>query len=70
MFRGISANFFFQVVDSVVVINPGYLSKRRGAGTYAKLTIHAPTLTNSEKAAGQRVLHRLYDRVRVDIIKI
>lgn len=52
------------------MVNPGYLSKRRGAGTYAKMTIHAASLTEDEMDAGQKVAHKLYERARVDIVKI
>jgi DNA polymerase alpha subunit B len=51
----------------VLVINPGFLSKRKAAGTYAKLTIHPPILTAEE---GKMVGHKLFERARVDIIKI
>jgi DNA polymerase alpha subunit B len=61
---------YYQVVESVLVVNPGFLSKRRAAGTFAKLTIHPPTLTDSERTANQMVPHRLYERARVDIVKI
>jgi DNA polymerase alpha subunit B len=59
-----------QVVESVLVINPGFLSKRRGAGTYAKLTIHPATLTEEERTADKMVGHKLFERARVDIIRI
>jgi len=40
-----------QVVESVLVVNPGYLSKRRAAGTYAKLTIRPYSMTEEERIA-------------------
>ncbi|KAK2629352.1 hypothetical protein QTJ16_000172 [Diplocarpon rosae] len=58
-----------QVVEGVVVINPGYLSKRRGAGTYAKMTIMPPSLQDEDR--GSSVLaHKVYERARVDILRI
>lgn len=60
----------FQVVESVVVINPGLLSKRRAAGTYAKLTVYPATLSDVESTTGQMVGHKLFERARVDIIRI
>ncbi|KAH8201781.1 hypothetical protein TruAng_004045 [Truncatella angustata] len=39
---------FAKVVESVLVINPGYLSKRRGAGTYARMTLYPPTVNEKE----------------------
>lgn len=59
-----------KVVESVLVINPGYMSKRRAAGTYAKLSVHPRILTDEEKTAGKMLAHKLFDRARVDIIKI
>ncbi|RDL39417.1 DNA polymerase alpha subunit B [Venustampulla echinocandica] len=61
---------FAKVVESVVAINPGYLSKRRGAGTYAKLTVYPPSLTDEERDSPQMVGHRLFERARVDILRI
>ncbi|KAI9743155.1 MAG: DNA-directed DNA polymerase alpha subunit pol12 [Claussenomyces sp. TS43310] len=61
---------FAKVVESVLVINPGYVSKRRAAGTYAKLTVHPPALTDEEKIQGKMVAHKLFERARVDIIKL
>lgn len=52
------------------MVNPGYLAKRKAAGTYAKITIHAVNLTDEEKIAGEMIAHKLYERARVDIIKI
>lgn len=57
-----------QVVESVLVINPGYLSKRRGAGTYARMTLYPPSL-DGEVADGM-VSHRVFDRARVEIVRI
>jgi DNA polymerase alpha subunit B len=52
-------------VDSVLVVNPGTLARRRAAGTYARLTVHAMSVE------GEAVLaHRAYERTRVDIVRI
>jgi len=59
-----------QVIESVLVINPGTLSKRRGAGTYARLTLHAPKLTDAERSSGEMLGHKVYDRARVEITRI
>ncbi|CAG8972076.1 hypothetical protein HYALB_00004942 [Hymenoscyphus albidus] len=61
---------FAKVVESVVVINPGYLSKRRAAGTYAKLTVYPAKLTEEETNSTVMVGHRVFERARVDIMKI
>ncbi|KAF7545587.1 hypothetical protein G7Z17_g9065 [Cylindrodendrum hubeiense] len=57
---------FAKVVESVLLINPGYLSKRRGAGTYARMTLYPPTLDSS----ADMVSHQVFDRARVEIVRI
>ncbi|KAM0435341.1 hypothetical protein ACHAPT_003435 [Fusarium lateritium] len=59
---------FAKVVESVLLINPGYLSKRRGAGTYARMTLYPPKVPDvgSEEMAG----HQIFDRARVEIVRI
>ena len=56
-------------VESVLVINPGSLSKRRGAGTYARMTLFPRALTDEERGA-DLVAHRVLSRARVEIVKI
>ena len=57
-----------------MVINPGPLSKRKGAGTYAQISIHPRKVTDEERkmeaSQGARVGHDIYNRARVDIVKI
>jgi DNA polymerase alpha subunit B len=57
-------------VDSVLVINPGYLSKRRGAGTYALMTLAAPKVDEAELSGGGLMGHKIYERARVEITRI
>lgn len=57
------------MVESVLAINPGTLSKRKGAGTYARMTLHAPQ-AGSDKIVEGVVSHRIYERARVEIVKI
>ncbi len=59
-----------QVVESVLVINPGYLSKRKGPGTYARVTLYPPRLTEEEARGGGMVGHRVFERARVEITRI
>jgi DNA polymerase alpha subunit B len=59
-----------QVVESVLVINPGTLCKRRAAGTFARLTIQPATVSDSERQDGIAVAHKLWERTRVDIVRI
>jgi DNA polymerase alpha subunit B len=58
------------VVESVLVINPGYLSKRRAAGTYARLIVYAPSIPEDQRNAGVMISHRLFDRARVEVLRI
>ncbi|KAL1999223.1 hypothetical protein VTN02DRAFT_4869 [Thermoascus thermophilus] len=58
-----------RLVDDVLVINPGTLSKRRAAGTYAQMAIHPRTMTDEERQEKQ-LSHRVFERARVDITKI
>lgn len=52
-----------------MVINPGTLSKRRGPGTYARMALHPRRLTEDELNAA-KVTHNVYERAKVDIVKI
>jgi DNA polymerase alpha subunit B len=61
---------FAKVVESVLVINPGYLSKRRAAGTYGKMTVYPASMTDEERSAGVMVSHKLFNRARVEILRI
>ncbi|KAL4943613.1 hypothetical protein BDV06DRAFT_189508 [Aspergillus oleicola] len=60
---------FVKVVDSILTINPGTLSKRRAAGTYAQMAIH-PRVISEEEQEQKNVSHKLYERTRVDIVRI
>jgi DNA polymerase alpha subunit B len=59
-----------QVVDSVMVVNPGQLSKKKAAGTYAQMTLGGPVLENAEVEEGKMVPHKVYERARVDVLRI
>ncbi|KAK9453531.1 DNA polymerase alpha subunit B N-terminal-domain-containing protein [Dipodascopsis uninucleata] len=70
--------YFAKVVDNVVAINPGVLTKARAAGTYALLDI-APikdfesrlgSAPNPESDPEKLMMHRVWERCRVDIKKI
>jgi len=61
---------FAKVVESVLVVNPGYLSKRRAAGTYGKMTVYPATMTDEERNAGVMISHKLFTRARVEIMRI
>lgn len=59
-----------QVVESVLVINPGFLSKRRGAGTYAKMSLYPPSLSDIEDSGENMMGHKIFDRARVEMTRI
>jgi DNA polymerase alpha subunit B len=59
-----------QVVESVLVINPGTLAKRRAAGTYARVIVQPAVVTDVEREKGFAIAHKLWERTRVDIVKI
>lgn len=54
----------------MLVINPGYLSKRRGAGTYARMTLKAPSLPGNAVDSGSVMSHEVFQRARVEITRI
>ncbi|RMZ75916.1 hypothetical protein DV738_g5230, partial [Chaetothyriales sp. CBS 135597] len=57
------------VVDSVMVINPGSLSKKKSPGTYARMSLVERKLTDEEMQS-KKVLHNVFERARVDIVRI
>jgi DNA polymerase alpha subunit B len=59
-----------KVVESVLVINPGTLAKRRAAGTYARVIVQPAKVTDGERERGVAVAHKLWERSRVDIVRI
>ncbi|KAF5133235.1 DNA polymerase alpha subunit B [Metarhizium anisopliae] len=56
---------FAKVVESVLAINPGPLSKRKGAGTFARMTLYPPAVGEDEMQS-----HKIFDRARVEIVRI
>ncbi|KAK4704750.1 DNA polymerase alpha subunit B, partial [Phenoliferia sp. Uapishka_3] len=70
---------FSKLVDSVVFVNPSFLTKGNSAGTFARLTIKPmdkDALLDRIEGRGvdeepdEPVEHRVYERCRVDIIKV
>jgi DNA polymerase alpha subunit B len=65
-----------QVVDSVVVVNPGRLSQFSSGGTFAKLAVHPmdkDKLVSAASAGGiaaEAMEHDVFERCRVDIVRI
>jgi DNA polymerase alpha subunit B len=52
-----------------LVINPGYLSKRRGPGTYARMTLYPHSASDVGATEGM-VGHEVFKRARVEITRI
>jgi len=61
---------FAKVVESVVVVNPGTLSKRRGPGTFARLAVRPMEVSEEEREKGDVVGHKIFERARVDVVRI
>jgi DNA polymerase alpha subunit B len=61
---------FAKVVESTVVVNPGTVSKKRGAGTYAVVTVGRREVSEEEAEKGETVGHEVYGRARVEIRRI
>lgn len=59
-----------QVINSVLVLNPGTLSKRRGAGTYTAMNVHPRKVSDDERESGDAVAHSVFERARVDVVRI
>ena len=64
-------NWGSQVVESVLVLNPGSISKKKAAGTYAQMAIHPRKVTDEERAAGDAMVgHKIFERARVDVVRV
>ncbi|KAK4056532.1 DNA-directed DNA polymerase alpha subunit pol12 [Microbotryomycetes sp. JL221] len=67
---------FTRIVDSTVVVNPGFLMKGDTVGLFSKFTIHPideeelEQIVKSEDQDDQLMEHRVYERCRVDLIKV
>ncbi|KAJ9107993.1 hypothetical protein QFC20_003679 [Naganishia adeliensis] len=65
--------YFAKIVDSVVAINPSYLAKGNSAGTYCKMSIHPQNkerLARTGEAEEEEIEHEVYERARVDVLRI
>jgi DNA polymerase alpha subunit B len=52
-----------------MVINPGQLSKRKAAGTYSQISLHPRDVAEEEKAS-KSITHNVFNRARVDVVRI
>ena len=53
-----------------MVVNPGQLSKKKAAGTYVQMTLTPRQLEESEIEECKNVPHKVYERARVDVLRI
>ncbi|KAF9431268.1 DNA-directed DNA polymerase alpha subunit pol12 [Podila epigama] len=70
---------FAKTVDKVVVLNPHHLSKGLAGGMFAKMTIHplsaseledASLMMDEEEEDSMTMHHRVYERCRVDLVRV
>ncbi|KAF2762637.1 DNA polymerase alpha/primase associated subunit [Pseudovirgaria hyperparasitica] len=61
---------FARVVENVLVINPGSMAKRKAYGTYARITVMPRELTEEERENASTVPNKIFERARVDIVRI
>ncbi|KAM0722400.1 hypothetical protein Q7P37_001841 [Cladosporium fusiforme] len=61
---------FAKVVESVLCINPGTLSKRRGPGTYVAMNLTPRTIASDEEREAEVLGHNVFERARVDVTRI
>lgn len=61
---------FAKVVEGVMVVNPGFASKKRGAGTLAQVVVQKQEVSDEQRAAGRSLAHEVYNRARVDIVRV
>ncbi|GJJ78996.1 DNA polymerase alpha subunit B [Entomortierella parvispora] len=70
---------FAKTVDNVIMINPNQLCKGQTGGTFAVLTIHpipreeledAAMMMDEEDEQSMSTYHRVYDRCRVDLVRV
>lgn len=57
-------------MESVLCINPGTLSKRRGPGTYVAMNLTPRTVASDEEREAEVLGHNVFERARVDVTRI
>ncbi|KAK3631419.1 DNA-directed DNA polymerase alpha subunit pol12 [Elasticomyces elasticus] len=63
-------NPFVKVIEGITTINPGTLSKKRGAGTFVAMNLLARGVRDEERERGEAVGHEVFGRGRVDVVRI
>ena len=67
------ADLDVQVVDSTIMVNPSFLTRGESAGTFARFTVHPMDKGELQQRSGdgdEMVEHRVFERCRVDIVKV
>ena len=54
----------------MLCINPGTLSKKRGAGTFASLNLQPKALSDEDREAGDPLANAVFERARVDVVRV
>ncbi|KAA8912381.1 hypothetical protein TRICI_003498 [Trichomonascus ciferrii] len=60
-------NGMAHLVDNVVIVSPGLLSKGKSGGTFATMTIKPPSISDDDN---DPLIHKVWERARVDFNKI
>ena len=63
-------NPFVKVVEGVTVVNPGTIMKKNTAGSLAQLVVKAKEVSEEEQGTVELVPHKIYERARVEVIRI
>lgn len=58
-----------QNVDDVMVINTGFLSKKKSPGTFAQMRVLPRTITEAEQSE-EKIPHNIFERARIDVVRI
>lgn len=52
-----------------MVINPGFLSKKRSPGTFSQMRL-LPRTVSEEEQSEEKIPHNVFERARIDIVRI
>ena len=54
----------------MLCINPGTLSKKRGAGTFTAMNVTPRVVKDEEREAEGPLAHGVFEMARVDVVRI
>ena len=63
-------NPFSKVVEGVTVVNPGTVMKKSASGTYAQLHVFPRQVSDEERENAELIPHAIYERTRIDVVRI